>query len=40
MGTSWEHIGKKGGRKKSLFHTIQKEKNYIIHECMLSIPMG
>jgi hypothetical protein len=26
MGTSWEHIGKKGGRKKSLFTPFKKKK--------------
>jgi hypothetical protein len=41
LGTRWEHIGNKEGKKKiHLPLPPQKEKNWTVHECMLSLSIG
>jgi hypothetical protein len=40
LGTSWEHFGNKGKNKKMTALAPLKEKNWIVHECILSLPIA
>jgi hypothetical protein len=35
-----EYIGNKGTKQKKSLFPPSKEKNWIVHECMLSLPIG
>jgi hypothetical protein len=46
LGTSWgiwEHLGNKGEKKQKILvppTPLKKKKNWIVHECMLSLSIG
>ncbi len=45
LRTHWEHDGNTLGKrektkKKSLFSPLEMRKNWIVHECMVSLPIG